>query len=97
MTMTAMVFREHGGPDVLHLEALPVPEFHLDVEQMGKALSTLGKAAGGGMLEHARQAGVEVPAELSDPNAHPSAEQVLTSLRSVAGQFFPQLGSEPNV
>jgi NADPH:quinone reductase-like Zn-dependent oxidoreductase len=26
MTMTAMVFREHGGPDVLHLEQLAVPE-----------------------------------------------------------------------
>ena len=26
MTMTAMVIREHGGPDVLHLEQLPVPE-----------------------------------------------------------------------
>jgi NADPH:quinone reductase-like Zn-dependent oxidoreductase len=26
MTMTAMVLREHGGPDVLHLEALAVPE-----------------------------------------------------------------------
>lgn len=24
--MTAMVFREHGGPEVLHLEELPVPE-----------------------------------------------------------------------
>src|SRR4051812_48222872 len=26
MTMSAMVMREHGGPDVLHLEQLPVPE-----------------------------------------------------------------------
>lgn len=26
MTMTAMVIREHGGPDVLQLEQLPVPE-----------------------------------------------------------------------
>jgi NADPH:quinone reductase-like Zn-dependent oxidoreductase len=26
MTMTAMVMREHGGPDVLHLEPLPIPE-----------------------------------------------------------------------
>jgi NADPH:quinone reductase-like Zn-dependent oxidoreductase len=26
MTMTAMVLREHGGPDVLRLEQLPVPE-----------------------------------------------------------------------
>ena len=25
-TMTAMVLREHGGPDVLHLEQLPIPE-----------------------------------------------------------------------
>jgi NADPH:quinone reductase-like Zn-dependent oxidoreductase len=26
MTMTAMVLREHGGPEVLHLEQLPIPE-----------------------------------------------------------------------
>ena len=26
MAMTAMVLREHGGPDVLHLEQLPIPE-----------------------------------------------------------------------
>ena len=26
MAMTAMVFREHGGPDVLRLEQLPIPE-----------------------------------------------------------------------
>src|SRR5512146_2488534 len=26
MTMTAMVLREHGGPEVLRLEQLPVPE-----------------------------------------------------------------------
>lgn len=75
-------------PDV---EALPVPEFHMDLVQMGKALSTLGKTAGGGMLEHARQAGVEIPPELADPDAHPSAEQFLAALRSVAGQFFPRL------
>src|SRR4051812_6295795 len=25
-TMTAMVLREHGGPEVLHLEQLPIPE-----------------------------------------------------------------------
>jgi len=26
MTMTAMVMREHGGPEVLHLEQIDVPE-----------------------------------------------------------------------
>jgi phospholipase C len=77
-------------PDV---EALPVPEFHMDFAQMGKALSTLGKTAGGGMLEHARQAGIEIPAELADPSEHPSAEQILTSLRDVLAQFFPRLAS----
>lgn len=39
------------------VKALRVPEFHLDLVQMGKALSTLGRTAGGGMLEHARQSG----------------------------------------
>jgi phospholipase C len=77
-------------PDV---KALPVPDFHMDLVQMGKALSTLGKTASGGMLEQARQSGVEIPSELTDPNVHPSAEQVLTSLRSVAAQFFPRLAS----
>jgi phospholipase C len=77
-------------PDV---KALSVPDFHMDLVQMGKALSTLGKTAGGGMLEHARQSGVEIPSELTDPNVHPSAEQILTSLRSVVAQFFPRLGS----
>jgi hypothetical protein len=47
------------------------------------------------MLEHARQSGVEIPAELTDPHAQPSAEQILTSLRSVAAQFFPRLASRP--
>jgi phospholipase C len=77
-------------PDV---KALPVPEFHLDLVQMGKALSTLGKTAGGGMLEHAQRAGIEIPAELTDPDAHPSAEQVLAAVRAIAAQVFPGLAS----
>jgi phospholipase C len=40
-----------------HVEALPVSDFHMEVEQMGKALSTLGKAAGGGMLRTRRKPG----------------------------------------
>jgi phospholipase C len=75
-------------PDV---KPLPVPGFHLDLVQMGKALSTLGKTAGGGMLAHAQQVGIEVPPELTDPNSDPSAEQILAALRSVVGQFFPRL------
>ena len=51
-------------PDV---KALPVPDFHMDLVQMGKALSTLGKTAGGGMLEHARQSGVDDPIRADRP------------------------------
>jgi hypothetical protein len=77
-------------PDV---EAHPVPEFQMDTVQMGKALSTLGKTMGGGLLAHAREAGHAVPAELSDPSSPPSAEQIIAFLRSIAGQFFPRLAS----
>ena len=78
-------------PDV---EALPVPALHLDMIQMGKALSTLGKTMGGGLLEHARQAGYAVPPELADPSAPPSAEQILAALRGIAHQFFPRLAAD---
>jgi phospholipase C len=77
-------------PDV---EALPVPQFDMDMVQLGKALSTLGKTAGGGMLDHAKQAGVAVPPELTDPTAHPSPEQTIAALRSIAAQFFPRLAT----
>jgi phospholipase C len=78
-------------PDV---EALPVPALHLDMIQMGKALSTLGKTMGGGLLEHARHAGYAVPPELADPSAPPSAEQILAALRNIAHQFFPRLAAD---
>ena len=77
-------------PDV---EPRRVPEFQMDFEQMRKAVSTLGKTAGGGMIEHARQAGLEIPPELADPNVQPSAEQFLTGVRKLAAQIFPGLAS----
>src|SRR6476646_9460031 len=75
-------------PDV---EALPVSQFHIDMVQLGKALSTLGKAAGGGMIQHAQQAGLTIPPELTGPN--PSPEQVIAGLRGLAAQVFPRLAS----
>ena len=77
-------------PDV---KALPVPQFHMDMVQMGKALSTLGKTMGRGLLEHAKQSGIAIPPELADLNAHPSPEQIITALRSISAQFFPRLTS----
>lgn len=80
-----------GWPDV---SALPVPEFQLDSEQMGKALSTLGKTMGHGLLEHARQAGYTVPSGLADATSPPSAEQIIAALKGIAAQFFARLASD---
>lgn len=75
------------------VEALEVPQFHMDLVQMGKALSVLGKTAGSGMLEHAREAGIAIPPELADPDAHPSPEQTIAALRGIAAQVFPSLAA----
>jgi hypothetical protein len=45
------------------------------------------------MLEHAQQAGLTVPAELTDPSAHPSTEQIIAGLRSIGAQIFPRLAT----
>ena len=82
-----------GWPDV---NPLPVPQFHIDMVQMEKALSTLGKTAGSGMLEQAKQSGLTIPPELTDPNAHPSTEQTIKAVRNIATQVFPRLASPPN-
>jgi hypothetical protein len=58
---------------------------------MGKALSALGKTAGSGMLDHAKQSGIAIPREQTDPNAHPPPQQIIAGLRSIAAQFFPRL------
>jgi phospholipase C len=75
------------------VEPLPVPQYQMDMAQMGKALSTLGRTASNGMLEHAKQSGLAIPLELTDPNAHPTVEQTITALRSIAAQVFPRLAS----
>ncbi len=77
-------------PDV---QALPVTEFHMEVVQMQRALSTLGKAMGGGMMERAKQAGITVPPELTDPTSPPSAEQMIAFLRTITARFFPRLAA----
>ncbi len=73
------------------MHPLPVPAYHMDEALMSKALSTLGKSMGGGLIEHARQSGMTIPPELSDPASPPSAAQIIAFLRSIAGQYFPGL------
>jgi hypothetical protein len=63
----------------------------MDMVQMGKALSVLGKTAGNGILEQAKQSGLVIPDELTDPDSSP--EQIVAALRSIALQVFPRLAS----
>jgi hypothetical protein len=66
----------------------------MDPEAVGKALSTLGKAAGPGLIEKARELGVALPPQLDDPNVELTGELIIEVLRDVSWHFFPQLAPE---
>jgi phospholipase C len=75
-------------------KARPVPAWTLDPEEVGKGLSTLGKAVGPGLLAKAREMGVKLPPELNDPGAELTSSQILPFLRDVAAHFFPRLAED---
>ena len=54
----------------------------MDMLQIGKALSVLGKTAGSRIVEQARQSAITIPPELTDLDAHPSTEQIVATLRA---------------
>ncbi len=72
-------------------EAQPVPEWMMDEEVVGKALSGLGKAAGPGLIDKARELGVKLPPQLDDPSTEITGELIIEVLRDVSWHFFPQL------
>ena len=72
----------------------PVPEWQLTKVQLGEVLSTLGKAIGPGLLEHATQSGLPVPAELTDPNHPPTPKQLADFIFEIAAKYVPRLVPE---
>jgi phospholipase C len=72
--------------------AHPVPAWTMDLEVVGKALSTLGKGMGPALVAKAKEMGVELPAELNDPGAALTPRLIVPFLRDIAGHFFPRLG-----
>ena len=74
--------------------ALPVPAWHLDEEALSNGLSGLGKTMGHGLIEHARELGIQLPSELNDPAATPQRADILQVLRQIAGQYFPLLAAD---
>src|SRR5579871_1965153 len=60
---------------------LPVPEWTMDPQVVGQALSTLGKGMGAGLIAKARELEVKLPAELSDPGAQLTPGLIVRFLR----------------
>jgi phospholipase C len=71
-----------------------VPSWTMDPEVVGQALSTLGKGIAPALITRARQMGVQLPAELSDPQADLPPRLIVTVLRQIAGNFFPLLAAD---
>jgi len=73
------------------VEAAPVPDWALDYDVLGKALSHLGEAAGTGLIEKARAMGATLPPELDDPTTELTPQLIVEVLRDAAWHFFPRL------
>ena len=76
------------------ITALPVPSWQLDEEALSQALSGLGNSMGQGIVEHARELGLELPPQLDDPNADLTPQLIIEVFRQVAGHYFPLLAPE---
>ena len=72
----------------------PVPEWQLTKVQLGEVLSNLGKAIGPGLLEHAKQSGLPIPAPLADPEHPPTPTQLVDFIFGIAAKYFPRLVPE---
>lgn len=73
------------------ITAGPIPEWHLDEEALSRGLSGLGKSVGPGIIEHARELGLELPPQLDDPATELTPELIIDVLRHVAWHYFPLL------
>jgi phospholipase C len=73
------------------ITALPVPAWHLDEDAVNRGLSGLGKAMGPGIVEHARQLGLELPPHAEDPDRAVTPSAILDLLRQAAWHYFPRL------
>jgi phospholipase C len=76
------------------VKALPVPEWTMDPEVVGKGLSTLGKGVGAGLIAKAREIGVGLPAELNEPGSEPTPRQIVSVIGDIAAHFFPLLAGD---
>src|SRR4029453_17976496 len=74
------------------LTTRPRPEWTMDLEVVGQALSTLGQGLAPALIAKAKELGVPLPAELTEPAAELPPGQIIGVLRQVAGHCFPPGG-----
>ena len=72
-------------------KAQPLPDWHMDPEIVGKAISTLGKNIGAGVIEKARELAVALPPQLADPSVELTPELIIEVVRDIGFHFFPLL------
>jgi phospholipase C len=83
---------EPRDPDTwAEVEALPVPEWQLDEYALNKGLSGLGKTMSHGVIEQARELGLDLPPEAVDPTTELTPVQLLAVMRQIALHHFPGL------
>jgi phospholipase C len=76
-------------------EAQPVPEWTMDPEVLGRALSGLAKHLIPGLIAHAQELGVSLPPGFEDPNTQadlPPAD-VVRLFRGACLNYFPALAN----
>ena len=72
-------------------KAQPLPTWQMDPEVVGKAISTLGKHIGAGVIEKAKELGVELPPQLADRSVELTPEIIIEVVRDIGFHFFPLL------
>jgi phospholipase C len=72
-------------------QAQPAPAWAIDYQTLGQALSHLGKDAGPGLIDHARQMGLKLPPQLDDPSTELTPQLTVEVIRDVAFHYFPRL------
>ncbi len=73
------------------MAAQPVPEWTMDPEVVGRAVSGLAKALIPGLISHANELGLALPPGLDDPNTEPPPAALVGFLREICLHYFPGL------
>jgi phospholipase C len=76
------------------INPLPVPDWTMNPEVVGRGLSTLGKGMGPGIIAKAKEMAVKLPAVLDDPGAELTPRLIVDVIRDVAWHFFPLLAGD---